>query len=36
LSGNWDHATMSRESLYQRVYFLWSLERWLQAWRPAA
>ncbi len=36
LNGNRNRATMSRESLYQRVYFLWSLERWLQAWRPAA
>jgi asparagine synthase (glutamine-hydrolysing) len=35
LSGQWNHAMMSRESLFQRVYFLWSLERWLQTWRPA-
>lgn len=28
----WDRARYSRYNLYQRVYFLWGLERWLWAW----
>lgn len=32
---SWDHSRWSRFGLYQRVYALWSLERWLQRWRPA-
>ena len=36
VSGRSPRATLSRESAYQRVYFLWSLERWLQTWRPQA
>lgn len=32
----WNRADSSRLSVYQRVYFLWSLERWLNKWNPAA
>jgi asparagine synthase (glutamine-hydrolysing) len=35
LTGKWDRTMMSREALFQRVYSLWGLERWLQTWRPA-
>jgi asparagine synthase (glutamine-hydrolysing) len=31
---HWDHAKLARYSLYQRIYALWSLERWLQRWNP--
>ncbi len=31
----WDHSEISRYSLYQRTYALWSFERWLTRWRPA-
>jgi asparagine synthase (glutamine-hydrolysing) len=34
VNGQWDKAQLSRWSLYQRVYMLWSLERWLRKWRP--
>jgi asparagine synthase (glutamine-hydrolysing) len=30
----WDKARDSRFNVYQRVYFLWSLELWLQQWKP--
>jgi asparagine synthase (glutamine-hydrolysing) len=30
----WDRAVISRYSLYQNVYMLWALERWLQKWNP--
>jgi asparagine synthase (glutamine-hydrolysing) len=33
-SQNWDHTKLSRYSLYQRFYALWSLERWLSRWHP--
>ena len=33
-SQSWDHMELSRYSLYQRSYALWSLERWLNRWRP--
>lgn len=33
-SQSWDHTKLSRYSLYQRFYALWSLERWLSRWRP--
>ncbi len=33
--GEWDRSKMSRFNLYQRVYFLWALERWLCQWKPA-
>jgi asparagine synthase (glutamine-hydrolysing) len=32
---DWDPAQMSRLALYQRVYSLWSLERWLHQWGVA-
>jgi asparagine synthase (glutamine-hydrolysing) len=32
----WDESSLSRESLFRRVYLLWGLERWLDRWRPAA
>lgn len=35
VSGRWDRTERSRFMLYQNVYFLWSLERWLQQWQPA-
>jgi asparagine synthase (glutamine-hydrolysing) len=31
----WDRSELSRFSLYQRIYALWSLDRWLNLWRPA-
>ena len=30
----WDDLRISRYNLYQRVYCLWGLERWLQRWSP--
>jgi asparagine synthase (glutamine-hydrolysing) len=30
----WDDLRISRYNLYQRVYCLWALERWLQRWSP--
>lgn len=33
--GRWDRSTLSRYGLYQRVYALWSIERWLNRWRPS-
>lgn len=35
LSTKRDDAKQSRYNLYQQVYFLWGLERWLTRWRPA-
>jgi asparagine synthase (glutamine-hydrolysing) len=35
VSQKWEHQQLSRYSLYQRAYALWSLERWLDRWRPA-
>ena len=34
VQGRWDHRKMSRFNLYQQVYFLWALERWLDRWKP--
>jgi asparagine synthase (glutamine-hydrolysing) len=34
-SGQWDRSSLSRYGVYQRVYALWSLERWLQRWQPS-
>ncbi|MGD9727161.1 MAG: asparagine synthase (glutamine-hydrolyzing) [Nitrospiraceae bacterium] len=34
VQGEWDRSRMSRANLYQRVYFLWALERWLCRWKP--
>ncbi|HEV2424117.1 MAG TPA: asparagine synthase (glutamine-hydrolyzing) [Terriglobia bacterium] len=31
----WDRSALSRFGLYQRVYALWSLERWFERWRPS-
>jgi asparagine synthase (glutamine-hydrolysing) len=31
---SWERTKLSRYSLYQRFYALWSLERWLSRWRP--
>jgi len=31
----WDRSRLSRYSVYQRAYALWSLERWLLRWNPA-
>jgi asparagine synthase (glutamine-hydrolysing) len=36
VSGDRDKRRISRGSLYQRAYFLWSLERWLTRWQPSA
>ena len=33
--GCWDRSTLSRYGLYQRVYALWSVERWLNQWQPS-
>jgi asparagine synthase (glutamine-hydrolysing) len=33
--GEWDRSEISRFSMYQRVYALWSLEHWLQQWKPS-
>lgn len=33
-AGDWEQKKMSRYNLYQRVYFLWALERWLTRWKP--
>lgn len=35
IKGRWDQARWSRYGLYQNVYYLWSLERWLARWQPA-
>lgn len=34
VSQDWDRSQASRFNLYQRVYMLWSLNRWLENWRP--
>ena len=31
----WDHSRISRFGLYQRIYSLWSLERWMRKWQPS-
>ena len=31
----WDRRECSRFGMYQRVYLLWSLEHWLQTWKPS-
>lgn len=33
-TGAWNPVHATRFNVYQRVYFLWSLERWLQRWNP--
>jgi asparagine synthase (glutamine-hydrolysing) len=35
VSGQWDRSALSRFGLYQRVYALWSLQSWLDRWRPS-
>ena len=35
VTGHGSRARRSRYGLYQQVYMLWSLERWLQEWDPA-
>ena len=32
---DWNALNTSRYSIYQRVYSLWSLEHWLQQWKPS-
>jgi asparagine synthase (glutamine-hydrolysing) len=32
---SWNKGTVSRFGLYQRVYALWALERWLNRWNPS-
>lgn len=34
VDARWDDLRISRFNLYQRVYGLWALERWLQRWQP--
>jgi asparagine synthase (glutamine-hydrolysing) len=34
VTGQWCKANWSRFAVYQNVYMLWSLERWLQKWDP--
>ena len=36
VSGQWSELKWSRFVIYQNVYMLWSLERWLQKWDPIA
>lgn len=31
----WDRSGRSRYNLYQQVYLLWSLEKWLNRWQPS-
>ncbi len=31
----WDRSRSSEYNIYQRVYCLWALERWLVKWKPA-
>lgn len=35
VSQSWDRSRVSRYSIYQRSYALWSLERWLGRWQAA-
>ena len=35
VTGRWSALTWSRYAIYQNVYMLWSLERWMQKWDPA-
>jgi asparagine synthase (glutamine-hydrolysing) len=35
VTGRWSSQNWSRFAIYQGVYMLWSLERWLQKWEPA-
>ncbi len=35
VSAKRNDAKQSRYNLYQQVYFLWGLERWLTRWHPA-
>jgi hypothetical protein len=32
---SWDHSQASRFNVYQRVYLLWALDRWMETWRPS-
>lgn len=32
---NWNASRQSRFNTHQQVYMLWSVERWLQRWRPS-
>ena len=34
VTGKWAESQSSRFGIYQQVYMLWSLERWLQTWAP--
>jgi asparagine synthase (glutamine-hydrolysing) len=34
VTGEWPKFNWSRCVIYQNVYMLWSLERWLQKWSP--
>ena len=35
VTGQWPALNWSRYAIYQSVYMLWSLERWMQKWSPA-
>ena len=35
VTGRWSALNSSRYAVYQSVYMLWSLERWMQKWDPA-
>ena len=35
VTGRWPQAEMSRYLVYQNVYMLWSLERWMRKWDAA-
>lgn len=36
VKGTWDEAVWSRFMVYQQVYMLWSLEQWLNHWKPTS
>jgi len=35
VSQQWDRSRWSRYMIYQQVYLLWSLDRWLRCWKPS-
>jgi asparagine synthase (glutamine-hydrolysing) len=35
ISQEWDRSRWSRYMIYQQVYLLWSLDRWLRRWKPS-
>jgi len=35
VSQHWDRSRWSHYMIYQQVYLLWSLDRWLRCWKPS-